>query len=201
VDDHVLVRQGLRILLESEDDFIVVGEAQDGLQAVEMAGRLSPDVVVMDLAMPLRNGLEATRQIVAAAPTMRVLVLSGHDDGECVEQVRSLGALGYVTNRVGFVELAEAILTVWRGRAFFLPSIPGCPPGQNGGAAAARLTPREAEVLHLIALSMANKQTAARLGISIKTVEKHRQSLMTKLDIHDVAGLTRHAIRVGSIEA
>jgi DNA-binding NarL/FixJ family response regulator len=196
VDDHVVERQGVRMLLESEDDFTVVGEAGDGRQAVEMALPLRPDVVVMDVALPLLNGFEATKQILAAVPTMRVLVVSGPGDGEHVEHARRLGARGYVRKQAGFAGLAAAIRTVGAGKTCFPQAIAG----RREPLPPARLTPREAEVLQLIAGSMANKETAARLGISVKTVEKHRQSLMAKLDIHDVAGLTRYAVWVGIIE-
>jgi DNA-binding NarL/FixJ family response regulator len=210
VDDHTLIRQGVRVLLEAEDDIAVVGEAQDGRQAVEMAKKLRPDVVVMDIAMPLLNGIEATRQILEAAPTTRVLVLSAHSDEEYVERVTELGAAGYVLKQSSLEDLATAIRTANAGEIYVSPSITRRRPGRVGATSAAhgaprgpaplKLTSREAEVLQLVAEGKANKQTAAALGISIKTVEKHRTSLMTKLDIHDVAGLTRYAIAIGSIE-
>jgi DNA-binding NarL/FixJ family response regulator len=206
----MLIRQGLRMLLEAEPDMVVVGEAQDGRQAVEMVLQLRPAVVVMDIAMPLLNGLEATRQILEALPATRVLILSAHSDEEYVERVTALGAAGYILKKSSLEDLALAIRTAHAGKIYISPSISlrsrrrksqvlnrrsGLPT-----AAPRRLTSREAEVLQLIAEGKANKQTAAELGISIKTVEKHRQSLMTKLDIHDVAGLTRYAIAIGSIE-
>jgi DNA-binding NarL/FixJ family response regulator len=199
VDDHELVRRGLRALLEAEDDIAVVGEARDGRQAVAMAVDLRPDVVVMDIAMPLLNGLEATRQILAALPAVRVLILTAHGDEEYVDRVTRLGAVGYVLKQSSLEDLARAIRTARAGAPFISPSIRG----HDGGPATEPkpgLTSREAEVLQLIAEGKANKQTATQLGISVKTVEKHRQSLMSKLDIHDVAGLTRHAIAVGIIE-
>ena len=209
-DDHELVRQGLRALLEAEDDIAVVGEARDGRQAVEMALRLRPDVIVMDIAMPLLNGIEATRQILGALPSARVLILSAHSDEEYVESVTALGVVGYVLKQSSLEDLATAIRMAQAGKPYFSPSISrdvrgrgGGTPGERAGPPPpkrARLTSRETEVLQLVAEGKANKQTATELGISIKTVEKHRQSLMTKLDIHDVAGLTRYAISVGIIE-
>jgi DNA-binding NarL/FixJ family response regulator len=210
VDDHTLIRQGLRVLLEAEADMAVVGEAQDGRQAVEMVVQLRPAVVVMDIAMPLLNGLEATRQILEAVPTTRVLILSAHSDEEYVERVTGLGAAGYVLKQSSLEDLASAIRTAHAGKTYVSPSISlrsrrrtSETPRRRSGVQPTtpmRLTSREAEVLQLVAEGKANKQTAAALGISIKTVEKHRQSLMTKLDIHDVAGLTRYAIAIGSIE-
>jgi DNA-binding NarL/FixJ family response regulator len=210
VDDHTLIRQGVRVLLESEDDIEVVGEAEDGRRAVEMVEKLRPDVVVMDIAMPMLNGIEATRQILDAVPTTRVLILSAHSDEEYVERVTGLGAAGYVLKQSSLEDLATAIRTAKAGRIYISPSIAdrarrgvALAPGETSRPPtppATRLTSREAEVLQLVAEGKANKQTAAALRISIKTVEKHRQSLMTKLDIHDVAGLTRYAISIGSIE-
>jgi DNA-binding NarL/FixJ family response regulator len=210
VDDHTLIRQGVRVLLEAEDDIAVVGEAQDGRQAVAMALRLHPDVVVMDIAMPLLNGIEATRQIIESVPKTRVLVLSAHSDEEYVERITELGAAGYVLKQSSLEDLATAIRAAHAGKVYLSPSITRRRPGRVGAApnvngpqrtpGPMRLTSREAEVLQLIAEGKANKQTAAALHISIKTVEKHRTSLMTKLDIHDVAGLTRYAIAIGSIE-
>jgi DNA-binding NarL/FixJ family response regulator len=208
VDDHTLIRQGVRVLLEAEADIVVVGEAEDGRHAVEMALDLHPDVVVMDIAMPLLNGIEATRQILAALPKTRVLVLSAHSDEEYVDRVTALGAAGYVLKQSSLHDLATAIRTAQAGRIYVSPSIVRRPRRRSDGVQAghgvpavpARLSTREAEVLQLVAEGKANKQTAAELGISIKTVEKHRNGLMQKLDIHDVAGLVRYAIAVGIIE-
>ncbi len=202
VDDHTVIRQGLRLLLDAEPDIEVVGEAEDGRQAVAAAVRQRPRVVVMDIAMPLLNGLEAARQILAAAPSTRVLILSAHNDPEYVARVMQLGAAGYILKQSSLEDLAAAIRTAAGGGTYVSPSVSRS--RRAGPAAAARatarLTAREAEVLQLVAEGHANKQTAAYLGISVKTVEKHRSSLMAKLDIHDVAGLTRHAIAIGTIE-
>lgn len=205
VDDHTIIRQGMQVLLDAEDDLVVVGQAQNGRQAVEMAIRLRPDVVVMDIAMPLLNGIEATRQILDVLPATRVVVLSAHSDDEYVERVTELGASGYLLKQSSLDDLAAAIRVVHAGGTYVSPSISrrlrhtagGRPPA---GPARTPLTSRESEVLQLVAEGKANKQTAAELRISIKTVEKHRQSLMAKLDIHDVAGLTRYAIAIGTIE-
>jgi two-component system, NarL family, nitrate/nitrite response regulator NarL len=208
VDDHALLLEGLRILLRSEDGIEVIGRASDGRRAVAMVTRLRPDVVVMDIAMPRLNGIEATRQILAAVPTTRVLILSAHGDEEYIERAMKIGASGYLLKESTFQDLATAVRTAWAGGTFVSSSIArrrrrgvaGTLDEHLGPPVPVRLTVREAEVLQMIAEGRANKQTAAELGISIKTVEKHRQSLMTKLDIHDVAGLTRYAISVGSIE-
>ena len=210
-DDHTVVREGLRVLLEAEGDIKVVAEAETGRQAVELTRELLPAVVVMDIAMPLLNGLEATRQILKALPATKVLILSAHGDDAYVEQVMELGAAGYLIKQTSALVLAKAIREVQKGNTFFSPSISRRfrERQQNAfrGAAGGRkkkavvLTSREVEILQLIAEGKANKQTAAELGISIKTVEKHRQHLMSKLDIHDTAGLTRYAIAAGIIES
>ena len=205
-DDHMLVREGLFALLQAEKDIAVVGQAETGLEAVEMACRLQPDVVVMDIAMPLLNGLEATRQIREKVPAARILILSAYSNPSCVEQVLALGATGYLVKKSSIHILAQAIRQVWEGQPFFDPSIavpasakPGHAPQREvrGGKREAALTARETEVLQLIAEGLINKQIAAALGISAKTSEKHRYSLMEKLSIHDTAGLTQYAIASG----
>ena len=209
-EDHMIVREALRALLKLEADIEVVGEAADGRQAVALAGNLRPDVVVMDIAMPVLNGLEATRQILATMPTTKVLVLSAHSDDAYVERVMALGAAGYLIKQTASHVLSAAIRDVHKGNTFFSPGISkrfchhqrkadlkGGLPKRNR----ARLTPRETEVLRLIATGKANKETADDLQISIKTVQKHRQKVMEKLGIHDTAGLTRHAIAAGIIES
>ena len=207
-DDHAVVRQGLRALLEAEGDIAVVGEAENGRQAVAQAKKTLPDVVVMDVAMPGMNGLEATRQIVRNVPSSKVLVLTSYGDDDYVAQLLEAGATGYLVKQTAAADLLKAIREVHHGNAFFSPSIakrlrqqegeslPGGQPASRTG----RLTSREAEVLQLVAEGLANKQIAAELAISIKTVEKHRQQAMNKLNIHDVAGLTRYAISRGWVE-
>jgi len=208
-EDHMVVREGLRTLLEAEGDIDVVGEAETGRQAVEMTRKLLPAVVVMDIAMPLLNGLEATRQIRKAAPGTRVLILSAHSDDEYVEQVAALGAAGYLIKQTSAHILSRAIREVHKGNTFFGPNITKRlhlqtrPRSTQGGPSQKKvggLSSREVEVLQLIAEGKANKQTAVELGISAKTVEKHRARLMRKLNIHDTAGLTRYAITAGIIE-
>jgi DNA-binding NarL/FixJ family response regulator len=210
VEDHTIVRQGLRLLIEAGGDIEVVGEAKTGREAVQMAGDLRADVIVMDIAMPLLNGLQATRQILKALPTTRVLILSAHSDPEYVEQVIKVGASGYLVKQSSGDVLAQAIRELQKGKTFFTPSIAkrlkdDYQKSRDGVGlqkrSATELTSREAELLQLIAEGHANKQIASELSISIKTVEKHRQHLMEKLNIHDIAGLTRFAIAAGIIES
>lgn len=210
VEDHQIVREGLRTLLQAETDLEVVGEAASGRQAVELANKLHPAVIVMDIAMPLLNGLEATRQILKAMPGTRVLMLSAHSDDAYVEQVLALGAAGYLIKQTAAHILPKAIREVAKGNIYFSPAIAKRfahhqqqTPGRLGGLKKkiAQLTSREMEVLQLVAEGKANKETASELGIGIKTVEKHREHLMEKLNIHDTAGLTRYAISAGIIES
>ena len=201
VDDHEVVRQGLRALLESQVDMQVVGEAQNGHQAISLAREKNPDVIVMDISMPGLNGLEATREIVKVVPTAKVLVLTSYDDDDCVVQMSQAGAVGYLTKRSAAEELTEAIRAVRRGRAFYSPEIAkrlrdrGRLGLQERTQAKTReLTQREEQVLQLVAEGFPNKGIASKLGISVKTVEKHRQAVMNKLNIHETAGLTRFAL-------
>jgi DNA-binding NarL/FixJ family response regulator len=202
-DDHLVVREGLRALLRAESDIEVVGEARDGRHAVQLTRALLPAVVVMDIAMPLMNGLEATRQILKAVPGTRVLILSAHGDDEYVEETAALGAAGYLIKQTSADLLAKAIRDVHAGRTVFGPTISSrlVDRRQRSPGRVPRLSSREMEVLQLIAEGKANKQAAAELGISIKTIEKHRQNVMSKLNIHDTAGLTRYAIAAGVIES
>ena len=208
-DDHTLVRQGLHTLLAIEPDILVIAEADTGRKAVQLAKAQLPDVVIMDIAMPLMNGLEATRQIVRDVPKARVLLLSSYNDEEYVHQLTEAGAAGYLLKQTAANELITAIREVHRGNAYFSPAISRrlldhCRlVSQNGSTVRSKndtLTSRESEVLQLIAEGLANKQIAAELCISIKTVEKHRQQVMNKLVIHDVAGLTRFALANGIVE-
>jgi DNA-binding NarL/FixJ family response regulator len=208
VDDHAVVRQGLRALIEAEGDMVVVGEAENGRQAVAQTRKRLPDVVVMDVAMPGMNGLEATRQIIRNVPSARVLVLTSYGDDDCVAQLLEAGATGYLVKQTAAADLLRAIREVHEGNSFFSPAIAKRLRqrdrevflGRQPVNRMARLTSREAEVLQLVAEGLANKQIAAELSISIKTVEKHRQQAMNKLNIHDVAGLTRFAIAKGWVE-
>jgi len=210
-EDHEIVREGLRKLLEDEGGFDVVGEAATGRDAVTLTAKLRPAVVVMDIAMPLLNGLEATRQIRRAFPEIKVLVLSAHSDDAYIEQVAALGAAGYLIKQTSSHVLSKAIRAVYGGAEFFCPAIGKPKPSRNSNSKSPaqrgalknernRLSSREVEVLQLIAEGMANKQVAAELDISVKTVEKHRQRVMEKLKIHDTAGLIRYAITTGIIE-
>ena len=206
-DDHAIVREGFRKLLDAETDFEIVGEAQTGRQAVAMTAKLLPDVVVMDIAMPLLNGLEAARQIRKACPPAKVLMLSAHSDSAYVEEAIEAGASGFLFKQSSATGLSRAIRAVHAGGLVFAPAIvrrilaerssgrPVPPKKKSAG-----LTSREMEVLQLIAESKANKQVAAELGIGIKTVEKHREHLMLKIGVHDTAGLTRYAIAAGIVE-
>jgi len=209
-EDHMIVREGFRKMLELEADFEVVGEAQDGRQAVALTKKLRPAVVLMDIAMPLLNGLEATRQILKDLPTTKVLMLSAHSDDAYVEQVTELGAAGFLLKQTSSHNLATAIREVQKGNTFFSPAISKRLRDRDRKTLdrlgqlkkrSNRLSSREVEVLQLIAEGQPNKQVAAELGISFKTVDKHRQHLMSKLNIHDIAGLTRYAISAGIIES
>lgn len=211
VDDHNIVRQGLKALLATESDINILGEAQSGREAVQMALQLRPDVLVMDLAMPLLNGWEATRQILKAVPNLKVVVLSTYGDDEHIQQAIAAGAAAYLLKQTAAADLVKAIREVASGNAFFSPAIAKrlreqtCRTETTEEPAEAKindveLTHREAEVLQLIAEGFANKQIAAELGLSVKTVEKHRQQVMQKLNIHDIAGLVRHAASKGIIE-
>src|SRR5437899_9133576 len=209
-DDHTVVRQGLRALLQAEPDIETIGEAETGRQAVELTRTLKPDVLVMDIAMPMLNGLEATRQILKSVQGTRVLILSSYSDDEYVYQLSEAGAAGYLLKQAAIADLVTAIRKIKAGQTFFSAAISrrlmrryhetvirgvfAKKLSDNG------LTSRETEVLQLIAEGKANKQIAGELNISIKTVEKHRQHVMDKLDIHDIAGLTRYAIAKGIIE-
>lgn len=209
-EDHAVVRQGLRTLLETEGRIEVVGQAETGREAVRLEASLHPDVILMDIAMPDLNGLEATRQILAVNPAARILILSAHSDDEYVERLTAAGAVGFLEKQTSAEILIKAVNEVAKGRAFFSPAIArrlaqerNRPRDRNGQAqpSRGRLTVREAEVLQLVVEGNANKQIAAALGISIKTVEKHRQKVMDKLNIHETASLTRYAIAQGIIES
>ena len=205
VEDHAVVRDGLKALLTAEADMEVVGEAENGRQAVALTRKLSPDVVVMDLAMPLMNGLSATREILKTVPSARILVLSSYSDDECVKALMEAGAMGYLMKQTASNELVEAIRHTRRGNQVFSPAIRQRILSQKAGSFmeggnVSVLTAREMQVLKLIAGGGSNKEIATELDISIKTVEKHRQQVMNKLNIHEVAGLTRYAIAHGLVE-
>ena len=206
-DDHTILRSGIRSLLEDEPGLSVIGEAEDGRVAVSMACKLKPDVVIMDIAMPLLNGLEATRQIKMQCPDVKVLILSMHDNEEYIRQVLEAGAMGYILKDAAARELISAIKSVYRGEAVLSPAVTRLviedylrwggtrPQSESDG-----LSPREREVLQLIAEGYTNKQIAEILSISIKTVQAHRNSLMQKLDLHDRGELIKYAIQKKIIE-
>lgn len=200
----MVVREGLRALLATEPDLEVVGEAETGRQAVDMARQLRPDLVLMDIVMPSLNGLEATRQITKHTPSCKVLILSSYSDDEYVQRLTEVGATGYLIKHTAADELLNAIREVEKGNTVYSPAIARRLQDHRTGKPAHRsdhLTSREAEVLQLIAEGHASKQIASELGISTKTVEKHRQQVMNKLKIHDVAGHTRYAIVKGIIKS
>jgi DNA-binding NarL/FixJ family response regulator len=208
-DDHAIVRQGLCALLNTDGHFSVLGEARTGREAVDMSRALRPDVILMDIAMPVLNGLEATRQILTANPAAKVVILSAHSDDEYVERMGAAGVSGFLEKQTSADILTKAIREVAAGKRYYSPSVAKRLQDDQGKARdrdgvvkpnGSRLTAREAEVLQLVAEGSANKQIASELKISIKTVEKHRQHLMDKLKIHDTAGLTRYAISAGVIE-
>lgn len=203
-DDHRIMRQGLRALLESEHDIEVVDEADNGRRTVQLAREMRPDVIVMDLTMPDLNGIEATRQIVADDPGIKVLALSMHSDKRFVAGVLGAGASGYLLKDCALEELVRAIRVVVAGQVYLSPGIAGVMvEGYVREATAdelpmfSALTPREREVLQLIAEGKTTKEIASVLTVSVKTVETHRQQIMNKLDIHSVAELTKYAIREG----
>jgi DNA-binding NarL/FixJ family response regulator len=210
VEDHMIVRQGLKLMLGAEGDIQIVGEAENGRLGVQMALELKPDVIVMDIGMPLLNGLEATSQIMAEDSSAKVLILSSHSDDEYVHKLAEAGASGYLVKQAAATELINAVRQVAKGNAYYSPAVlkrllnlyresgGNSRPKHRGNEP---LTSREQEVLQMVAEGHVNKQIAATLHLSIKTVEKHRQQLMDKLGIHDIAGLTRYAIAHGVVES
>jgi DNA-binding NarL/FixJ family response regulator len=201
-DDHTILRDGIRALLEDEPDMLVIGEAEDGRTAVKLACQLKPDVVLMDIAMPLLNGLEATRQIKRECPQVNVLILTMHENEEYIRQVLASGAMGYILKDAAARELLDAIHAVQRGEAVLSPAITrlvienylrwGDLQKEDNPRG---LSPREREVLQLIAEGYSTRQIAEILCISIKTVQAHRTNLMSKLDLHDRADLIKYAIQ------
>ncbi len=208
VDDHAIVRHGIRAILETQDGIVVAGEAEDGADAVKKARELAPDVVLMDIAMPRLNGLEATRQIHRLLPETKVIALTMFKDEEYVFQALKAGASGYLIKEGGAGDLMKAIHSVVSGAPFFSPAVSrkimesylneDAEKRPRPGAGD-RLTGREREVLQLIAEGHTNKEIGGLMGISVKTVETHRVHVMDKLDIHDMAGLIKYAIRKGLI--
>jgi len=204
-EDHDVVREGLKFLIGTEPDLEIAGEAENGVSALQMARKLRPDVVLMDVAMPRCNGLEATQNISKQVPASKVLILSASNDEDSVRRLLDAGASGYLTKNSAAEELLDAIREVNRGGSFLSSSMARRLRNQSqtafiNGRSSQKprsLTPRETEVLGHIAAGLCNKQIAVELGLSIKTIEKHRQAVMDKLGIHDIAGLTRYAISRG----
>jgi DNA-binding NarL/FixJ family response regulator len=205
-DDHRIVREGIRKLLETREDFQVVGEASDGEEAVQMVLEKKPDVAVMDIWMPRLSGIDATRRIGKRGLATKVLVLSMHESRTYVEEVLRAGAAGYIVKNAASQDLLNAIDAVCSGASYLSPTITQqvvdaiARPGDAVPSGAAALTDREREVLQLIAEGMSSKEIANMLGVSLKTVDSHRSNLMEKLDIHKVSGLVRFAIRAGLVE-
>ena len=206
VEDHTLVRAGFRVLLEKIHGVSVIGEVSDGLSAVKLSKELNPDVVLMDIAMPGMNGLEATRRIRQECERTKVLMLSMYTNEEYLKEALRAGAAGYLLKDADRNELELAIKTVWRGETYLTPSMAKftvdayCRKGDVPTGPLARLTGRQREILQLIAEGCSTKLIAQRLDLSVKTVESHRAQLMERLEIHDVPGLVRLAIRTGLIQ-
>lgn len=203
-DDHALVREGIRHVLDADAHIEVVGEASNGADAVALALQHLPDVVLLDITMPGENGLRAAARLREALPDARILMLSMHDNAEYVREGMRIGTHGYLLKDSAGEELRAAIRAVHAGGTFFSPAVvrrltatPEVPPPAPAYAQLQLLTPRERDVLQGIADGQTNKAIAAELGISRRTVEAHRESLMRKLEIHNVAGLTRFALEVG----
>ena len=203
VDDHTVVRQGLRRILETDDEIEIVGETGDGRSATEMVQRLHPNVVVMDIALPELNGIEATRQITKRSNGTKVLILTMHADDVCVRQSLKAGARGYLLKDSEDLDLLKAVKAIGRGGSFFSPTISkvllegylGDVAGQDIEDNLSLLTDREREVLQLIAEGKTNKEIAGLLAVSINTVETHRKHIMEKLDLHNTAEIVRFAVR------
>ena len=199
-DDHAIVRAGVRALFSTEDDLSVVGEAADGREAVAEVRRHNPDVLLLDLTMPEANGIDAITQVCAACPSTRVVVLSMHASAEYVRPAIRAGASGYVVKGSGLEALVDAVRAVAAGENFFDSKVAAMLRENDGVVDPLdRLTPREREVLQLVAEGLTNREMAARLGVSAKTVDTHRTSLMRKLDLHDAPSLTRFAVRRGLV--
>jgi DNA-binding NarL/FixJ family response regulator len=206
VDDHMIIRQGLRTLMEKHDDLVVVAEAEDGAEAIREAAALRPDIVIIDISMPRINGVDATRRIIREHPDVRVIALSIHSERRFVVNMLSAGASAYLRKDFAAEELVAAIECVRAGKIFLGRFIAG-PRAKNvlerdeisSFITASLLTPKEREVLQLIAEGKMSKEIAAQLKVSVKTIGKFRHQIMEKLDIHNIADLTKYAIREGLI--
>ena len=209
-DDHEIVRKGLRSVLEAQRDCEVVGEAADGRQAVALAKELGPDIVILDISMPLLNGLEATRQILKIRPQTKVLILTMHESDPLIRDVLDAGARGYILKTDAGRDLVTAVESLRRNKTFFTSRVsqmildgflkgePRPSDTDNGGI---RLTPRQREIVQLLAEGKSSKEVAVALDLSVKTAETHRANIMRKLDCHSVSEVVRYAIRNKIIEA
>lgn len=208
VDDHQMMREGLRALIEKEDGFVVVGEAEDGKSALGLVAKLNPQVVLMDVSMPELNGIETTRRLLKAKPGLRVIALSGHSDQKFVTEMLQAGASGYILKHAAYEDLARGIREVVAGRTYLSPEVTRGvvnglvrPPAERSRSSAfAILTPRERETLQALAEGKSTKEIAGDMGVSVKTVQTHRINILSKLNLHSVAELTKFAIREGFTE-
>jgi len=206
-DDHEVARKGIRSLLEGHAGWEVCGEARDGREAVECAGKLKPDVLLLDIGMPNLNGLDAARQILATTPDARILILTVHDSEQTVREVLAVGALGFLLKSDAGRDLLAAVEALQHRRTFFTSSVAQMmlegylrPHDEEDGSGRCVLTPREREVIQLVAEGKTTKEVATALRLSVKTAETHRTNLMRKLDLHSVAALTLYAVRKGIVQ-
>jgi len=207
-DDHAVLRDGLRMVLDAEQGISVVGEASDGREALDLVEELQPDVVVMDIAMPNLNGLEATRQIKRRFPRTQVVILTMHENQQYLTQIVKVGAIGCVLKRAAGTELVTAVRAAARGESYFSPAIASMILDDyrvrlrnEGRDPQELLTEREREILQLVAEGRTNQEIADQLTLSIKTIQTHRAHIMEKLDAHDRTDLVKHAIRMGMISS
>jgi DNA-binding NarL/FixJ family response regulator len=209
-DDHEIVRRGLRSILETQRECEVVGEAADGRQAIALTKELNPDVVILDISMPLLNGLEATRQILKMRPQTKILILTVHEADPLIRDVLDAGARGYILKTDAGRDLVSAVESLRRNKTFFTSRVSqmildgflkgDSRPSENGGGGT-RLTPRQREIVQLLAEGKSSKEVAVALDLSVKTAETHRANIMRKLDCHSVSEVVRYAIRNKIIEA
>jgi len=201
VDDHKVVREGLKVLLECDEEMTVVGEAENGEEAIAIAAQTNPDVIIMDVSMPLMNGRVATIKLRQSVPAAKVLVLSTYHDDDLVREMAFAGAAGFLVKQSTGEDLLTAVRAVMKNESSYSPCIMErfrrAKQREEMTGGASELTPREIEVLELVAEGFTNKGIGLSMGISVKTVEKHRQQVMNKLNIHEAAGLTRYALQKG----